>query len=463
VRQRVGDDNRNDSLRIALLSYRSKPHCGGQGVYVRHLSRELAELGHHVEVISGQPYPNLDPGPELLKLPSLDLYREPDPFRLPHPREYRDWIDVVETLSVWTGGFPEPLTFSWRAARLLKDRPGDFDVVHDNQTLGSGMLKLDELGLPLIATVHHPVSVDRVVEIENAPNLRQRLGKRRWYRFTRMQGRVARRLTSIVTVSTNSAADIARDFGVDPEVMRVVPIGVDTLTFRPPTAPRVPGRIVAVSSSDSPIKGVKVLLEAVNKLRTGRDVELVVVGIPKPDGPVSRAVKDLGLGDVVRFVSGLSDEDIAALLASAEIAVVPSLYEGFSIPAVEAMACGTALVASRAGALPEVVGTDGVAGVLFEPGNPAALADELAALFDDDERRAAVGAAGRRRVESSYTWRHVAEAMVEVYRDAIERRGAGNAAPRPTATSTRPAAHTAVQTDPQDDPQDDPQTEPVAL
>jgi glycosyltransferase involved in cell wall biosynthesis len=432
----VVDHSPNDApLRIALLSYRSKPHCGGQGVYVRHLSRELSELGHHVEVISGQPYPNLDAGPELLTLPSLDLYREPDPFRVPNWREFRDWIDALEFAIMGTGGFPEPLTFSLRAARLLKQRREDFDVVHDNQTLGYGMLSLAKVGLPLIATVHHPVSVDRVVEIASAPNLRQRLGKRRWYMFTRMQGRVARRMSSVVTVSTNSAADIGRDFKVAPEVLRVVPIGVDTLTFRPPTVPRVPGRIVAVSSSDSPIKGVKVLLEAVDKLRTGREVELVVVGKPNPDGPVAKAVKDLGLTDVVRFVAGLTDDGIAELLASAEIAVVPSLYEGFSIPAVEAMACATPLIASRAGALPEVVGDDAV---LVTPGDPAELADALGALFDDDDRRHALGAAGRRRVESSYTWRAVAEAMVEVYRDAIAKTATAKAGAAPTVVVPRP-------------------------
>jgi glycosyltransferase involved in cell wall biosynthesis len=421
----LGDDAAGrgpDALRIALLSYRSKPHCGGQGVYVRHVSRELAELGHHVEVISGQPYPELDAGPSLTKLPSLDLYRDDDPFRIPRPREFRDWIDVLEFLTMGTGGFPEPLTFSLRAARLLKARAGEFDVVHDNQTLGYGMLQLDKLGLPLIATIHHPVSVDRVVEIANAQGLRQKLGKRRWYAFTKMQARVARGMSSIVTVSTNSGADIVRDFGVDPSVMRVVPIGVDTQTFRPPKVPRVPGRIVAVSSSDSPIKGVKVLLEAVAKLRTGHDVELVVVGKPNPDGPVARAVKDLDLAADVRFVSGLTNEGIAELLASAEVAVVPSLYEGFSIPAVEAMACATPLIATRGGALPEVVGSDGTTAVLVEPGDPAELADALAALFDDDARRKAIGMAGRKRIETSYTWRRVAESMVEVYRDAIERR-----------------------------------------
>jgi glycosyltransferase involved in cell wall biosynthesis len=415
----VGSGRSQDPLRIALLSYRSKPHCGGQGVYVRHLSRELAELGHQVEVISGQPYPNLDPGPSLTKLPSLDLFCDENPFHTPNWREIRDLIDVGETVSMWTGGFPEPWTFSLRAARLLKARRSEFDVVHDNQTLGYGMLSLAKAGLPLITTVHHPVSVDRVVEIAAAQGIRQNYGKRRWYSFTRMQGRVARRMTSIVTVSTNSSADIQRDFKVKPDVMRVVPIGVDTTTFRPPSVPRTPGRIVAVSSSDSPIKGVKVLLEAVAKLRTGRDVELVVVGKPNPDGPVAKAVKDLNLADTVRFVSGLTDAGIAELLASAEIAVVPSLYEGFSIPAVEAMACATPLIASRAGALPEVVGTDGTTGVLVTPGDPAELADALGALFDDDERRKTMGAAGRARVETSYTWRRVAEAMVEVYRDAI--------------------------------------------
>jgi glycosyltransferase involved in cell wall biosynthesis len=242
-----------------------------------------------------------------------------------------------------------------------------------------------------------------------------------------MQGKVASQLSSIVTVSTNSGQDIARDFGVDPSVMRVVPIGVDTATFRPPKAPRVPGRIVAVSSSDSPIKGVKVLLEAVAKVRTGHDVELVVVGKPNPDGPVARAVKDLNLTESVRFVSGLSNEAIAELLGSAEIAVVPSLYEGFSIPAVEAMACATPLIATTGGALPEVAGTDGKTAVLVAPGDPAELADAIDALFSDDVRRKAMGAAGRKRIEASYTWRRVAESMVEVYREAIERRRAETA------------------------------------
>jgi glycosyltransferase involved in cell wall biosynthesis len=413
-------------LRIALLSYRSKPHCGGQGVYVRHLSRELAALGHHVEVLSGQPYPDLDvgtavdAGPVLHPLPSLDLYRDDDPFRTPGLRELRDAIDVLEVAAMWTGGFPEPLTFSLRAAREVLARREDFDVVHDNQSLGYGLLNLERRGVPLVATVHHPITVDRRHEIHAAPTLRRRLSLHRWYGFTRMQARVARQIDPLITVSESSAGDIVDDFGVRREAVRVIPVGVETDVFRPPTAPRVPGRIVAVSSSDSPMKGARVLLEAVAKLRTERDVELVVVGRPKADGPVARAVDELGIADAVRFVTGLPDPALADLFGSAEVAVVPSLYEGFSIPAVEAMSCATPLVASRGGALPEVVGD---CGVMVEPGNPSELAAALGALLDDPDRRRALGAAGRARVLNLFTWRAMAAATAEVYAEVVAERG----------------------------------------
>jgi glycosyltransferase involved in cell wall biosynthesis len=408
-------------LRIALLSYRSKPHCGGQGVYVRHLSRELAALGHHVEVFSGQPYPELDSvgetgGPILQRLPSLDLYCDEDPFRTPGIREFRNLIDVLEVATMWTGGFPEPLTFSMRAARVLAERRGDFDVVHDNQSLGYGLLGLGRAGLPLVTTVHHPITVDRRHEIAAAPSLVRKLSLWRWYGFTRMQARVARRLETLITVSESSASDIVADFGVRRDRVHVIPVGVDTDVFAPPIAPRIPGRIVAVSSSDSPMKGARVLLEAVAKLRTERDVELVVVGRPRADGPVARAVDELGIADAVRFVTGLPDPALADLFGSAEVAVVPSLYEGFSIPAVEAMACATPLVASRGGALPEVVGD---CGVLVEPGNPEDLAAALGDLLDDDVRRRRLGAAGRQRVEERFTWRAMAVRTAAVYAEAI--------------------------------------------
>jgi glycosyltransferase involved in cell wall biosynthesis len=410
-------------VRVALLSYRSKPHCGGQGVYVRHLSRELVALGHQVEVFSGQPYPVLDAGVRLTKVPSLDLYREPDPFRTPRPSELRDHVDLVELATMWTAGFPEPRTFGMRVRRLLRDRLDDFDVVHDNQTLAYGILDIARAGLPLVTTIHHPITFDRTVDLAAATSLRRRLTLRRWYGFLRMQGRVARRAGLVLCPSESSARDVVTDFGVDPAQIHVVPLGVDQV-FRPPSAPRVPGRIVAMASADTPMKGIATLLEAFAKLRTERDVELLLITKPKPGGETERLIDRLSVGDSVRFVNGISDAELAEVVGSAEIACVPSLYEGFSLPTVEAMACETPLVVSRAGAIPEVVGPDGLCADLVAAGDVGELAAALESLLDDPARRARMGAAGRERALDRFSWRAVAEATAEAYRLAVDARRA---------------------------------------
>jgi len=406
----------DSALRIALVSYRSRPHVGGQGIYLRHVSRELAALGHQVEVFSGQPYPELEPGPVLRTLPSLDLYREPDPFRTPRLKEFRDRIDVLEYAWMKTGAFPEPFTFSLRLRRALLPRIADFDLVHDNQVLAYGLLSLPRAGLPLVTSIHHPISVDRRIELKAARWL-SKLAKWRWYSFVRMQARVARRCGPILTASQSSAADICRDFGVAPGNVHVIPLGVDTRLFHPRPAPRVPGRIVAVASAaDSPIKGVATLLRAFGKLATERDVHLIVVGKPGAGGPTQRLAGELALGDRVRFARGLSDTELAELTASAQIAVVPSLYEGFSLPAVEHMASGTPLVVSRTGALPEVVGDTAV---LVTPGDAEELAAALRDLLDSPRRRAELGDAAWRRVQERFAWSAVARATVAEYRQAI--------------------------------------------
>ncbi|MFW6690128.1 glycosyltransferase family 4 protein [Streptomyces sp. MAR4 CNX-425] len=428
-------------LRIALLSYKGNPYCGGQGVYIRHLSRELARLGHRVEVLGAQPYPVLDAGVTLTELPSLDLYRQPDPFRTPARGEYRDWIDLVEVGTMRTGGFPEPLTFSLRARRHLAARRGDFDVVHDNQTLGYGLLGGPRaLGAPLVTTVHHPITVDRDLELAAAPDRRKRYSVRRWYGFTRMQRRVARRLPSVLTVSGSSRAQITEQLGVPPERVHVVPIGADTGLFTPDAAvARVPGRIVTTASADVPLKGLVHLVEALAKVRTEQpDAHVVVVGKRAEDGPVAQAVERFGLGGAIRFVTGISDDELVGLLRSAQVACVPSLYEGFSLPAAEAMATGVPLVATTGGAIPEVAGPDGETCLAVPPGDAGALAAALARLLSDAPLRDRLGAAGRSRVLDRFTWAAAAKLTVARYREAI---AAQAAAPGPrTRPRSRPAA-----------------------
>ncbi|MGW7521320.1 glycosyltransferase family 4 protein [Streptomyces sp. NPDC054796] len=418
-----GGDQR--PLRIAMLTYKGNPFCGGQGVYVRHLSRELARLGHTVEVIGAQPYPVLDEGVTLTELPSLDLYRQPDPFRTPKRGEYRDWTDLLEVGTMWTGGFPEPLTFSLRARRHLAARRGEFDVVHDNQTLGYGLL--GNLGAPLVTTIHHPITVDRRLDLDAAQGWRARASVRRWYGFTRMQKRVAKRLPSVLTVSGSSRGEITGHLGVRQDRVHVVHIGADTRLFAPdPAVAEVPGRIVTTSSADVPLKGLVHLVEALAKVRTEReDAHLVVVGKRPEEGPVAAAVERYGLADRVEFVKGISDAELAGLVRSAQVACVPSLYEGFSLPAAEAMATGTPLVATTGGAIPEVAGKDGETCLAVPPGDAGALATALTRLLGDTELRARLGAAGRERVLRHFTWEQAALGTVERYRAAIEEQGGG--------------------------------------
>jgi glycosyltransferase involved in cell wall biosynthesis len=411
------------ALRIALLSYRGNPYSGGQGVYVRQLSAALIRIGHHVTVFSGQPYPHLEDGVPLVAVPSLDLYRADDPFRTPRLGEFRDWIDVLEYGYLCTAAFPEPLTFSLRARRILAAQARSFDVVHDNQCLGWGLLGLHRAGLPLVASVHHAVVIDRDLELAREKRLLRRLTLRRWYHFHHMQDQVARRMERVITVSEHSRRDIVEKMGVEAARTRVIPIAVDGTVFAPqPGAARVPGRIFAVASADTSLKGVVPLLHAFAALRERRAVELVVLGEARPNGAVAAAMTQLGLSESVRFVRGIGEAEVARHYAEAEVAVVPSLYEGFSIPALQAMASGVPLVATTAGALPEVVGRDGETGLLVPPGDAPALARAIGTLLDDPALRTRLSEAALLRSRALFSWEATARATADVYREVIRTR-----------------------------------------
>ncbi|NNE75164.1 MAG: glycosyltransferase family 4 protein [Acidimicrobiales bacterium] len=403
-------------LRIAMLAYRGKPHVGGQGVYVRHLAKALTDLGHYVEVFGGPPYPELDERVPLTKLPSLQLYNDAFPMRKPRLWELNDVTDVLEAASFSTGNFSEPMAFSWRAYQALRDRVDEFDLVHDNQTLGWGLLAIqNQLKLPVLATIHHPITVDRRLELEHAPNLWKQFGKRRWYSFTKMQTQVAKRMRRVMCVSENSKIDISRDHEVPLDRIHVVPVGVDPELFKPvPGVERVPGKLVTTASADVAMKGLSYLLEAVAKLRTERDVSLTIIGRPK-EGQSLDKLRELGLEDVVEWVSGVPDQRIVELYSEAEVAVVPSLYEGFSLPAIEAMATGICLVATTGGALPEVTGTHGETCLQVPPGDSEALARQIGEALDNPTLRERVGKGGRQRVIDKWSWLHTARATVEEY------------------------------------------------
>jgi MMP alpha-(1->4)-mannosyltransferase len=414
-RQQMPPDNQAP-LRICLLSYRSNPHCGGQGVYLTNLSRALKDLGHHVEVVSGPPDPRLDDDIMCHRLPCLDLYNPDDLFRMPSLKELCDPVNLMEWAGISTMGFTEPFTFGLRAYRFLRDKFHCYDIVHDNQCLSYGLLAIKRQ-VPTTVTIHHPITVDRRLAIRSAPSLWRRLQARRWYSFVGMQKRVAQRLSPLITVSECARKDIAQEFRLPLQNLRVVPNGIKTDLFYPlPEIEREKNLIIVTNSADTALKGLSYLLQAMAELVRTSDLRLMVVGQPQENGGVARQIKELRIGRRVTFTGRIDHEAFVRLYARATMAVVPSLYEGFGLPAGEAMACGVPVISTTGGALPEVVGD---AGVLVPPADAGALVQAIKGLLDHPARARQLGQAGLKRVRASFTWQKAAEKIVEVYRETI--------------------------------------------
>jgi len=403
-------------LSIAIISYRSNPHCGGQGVYIRNLGRALSDLGHRVEVIAGPPDPQLTPGPHLTLLKTLDLYNPDDLFRTPGLDELKDPINLMEWLGVSTMGYPEPLTFGMRVKKYLKGRMDKYDIIHDNQCLAYDILGLSRK-MPVTATIHHPMTVDRRIAIQSTRSFYKKLQQIRWYSFIGMQKFVARRLPRIITVSHSSRDDIASEFNIPKEKFSTIPIGINTELFHPVrNIKRNPHRIIVTNSADTPLKGLFYLIHALRQVADARPVELVVVGTPKKNGIIRKLIHSLDLKNHVRFTGRLDDGDFLLEYAKASLAVVPSLYEGFGLPVGEAMACGLPVICTTGGALPEVAGD---AAKLVPPRDATALAQAILELLEDKNQREKLAEAGYNRIMKEFTWETTAIKTVETYRDVI--------------------------------------------
>jgi glycosyltransferase involved in cell wall biosynthesis len=415
-----------EPLSIALLGYRSNPYSGGQGIYLKYLASALADAGHQVDVISGEPYPDLnDPRINLIKLPGLNLFAAENHLTAIRPRHLRSITDTFEWLSMATGGFPEPYTFGRRVSNYLASSRAEagkrknYHIIHDNQCLASAMLDIQAGGAPLVTTIHHPITWDRDIALAHAPDWKQRLLIKRWHHFLKMQTRVAGQLEHVVTVSQRSKQDICRAFNIDPGRIHVIHNGIDTDTFRPePAIARNPWQLITTASADQPLKGTQHLIPAfANLVEQFPRLRLVFIGRPKPGGATEKLIARFGIAERIRFVHGISADEIRHLYASSAVAVVPSEYEGFGLPAGEAMACAVPLVSTDGGALPEVVGD---AGVVVPAANSKALEDAIRQLLQTNpSQREHLGQVGRQHIIEQFSWADTAQRMTDLYRTIL--------------------------------------------
>ncbi len=403
-------------LKIGIISYRSNPHCGGQGVYVKNLSHALFDLGHDVEVIAGPPDPMLNNNAKLTMLKTLDLYNPDNLFRTPALDELKDPVNLIEWLGVSTMGYPEPFTFGMRAKRYLAGKMKNYDIIHDNQSLSYSLLSLAKR-VPVTATIHHPITVDRRIAVKSTRSFYKKFKHLRWYSFIGMQKFVAKKLSRIITVSECSKNDIAKEFAIPERKFKTIPIGIDTELFHPvDSIKKDPERLIVTNSADTPLKGLFYLLHAVKNISEKRKIKLIVIGSPRKNGGIEKLVKHLDLKNHVEFTGRIDSHQFLMEYARAGIAVVPSIYEGFGLPVGEAMACRLPVICTRGGALPEVAGN---AAKLVPPGDSNALEQAICELIDDPKERERLANAGYERVMKNFTWEMTAVKTVETYREVI--------------------------------------------
>lgn len=407
-------------MKICFLSYRGNPYSGGQGVYLYFLSRELARMGHCPTILVGSPKPWPMPWARTIHVENLNLWGVRRNFIPPSaPWQIFRPLNFFEFAATRFGFFPEMLIFSIRAFRLLKKTltGHSFDIIHDVQSLGYGLLLVKLFRRPLVTTVHHPLTVDFHASLERDQNLTERYYTVVFYPLG-MQRRVIQHCHRVITSSRETAREIQRAFRVPPERIRMVYNGLDTDFFRPVNGePKRANTLLFVGNTDDSKKGISYLLQALALLPETVTLTIVDQGTPhKTHAP--QITQKLGLGPRVTFTGKVSAEVLRQLYTTSEIVVLPSLYEGFGLPAAESLACGTPVVATRAGALPEVVGEDG-AGIFVPPRDPQALAQAIQEILRDEQKRKKMGCAGRQRVEELFSWKKVAERTVEVYRELL--------------------------------------------
>ena len=407
-------------MKIGLLSYRSNPFSGGQGIYVKHLSLALTKLGHQVDVISGPPYPDLHEDINLIKIPSLNLFELEDNLRL---RSFRpsflfNLADFREWLGVLSGSFPEPYAFGKRVNIYLDKTSTDYDLIHDNQSLCYELINIQK-EIPLVTTIHHPITKDRRLALEAAATWKERLSINRWHSFLRMQKKVAPQLNRIVCPSNQSKADVIEELKVNEENVDVVLNGIDLDSFnRDERVEKKPYRIITTASADVPLKGLKFLIEAMTEIiEEIPEAHLMVLGRAKEKGDIAKLISRLNLEEKISFRSGLSQSEVVSLYSSSHICVIPSLYEGFGFGAGEAMACGLPLISTQSGGLKEVIGQEAV---IIEAASSEAIIKAVKDLFSNKEKQLALSRAGRKRMEKEFNWMKAAEAYEKIYSKTIK-------------------------------------------
>ena len=410
----------NQKLNIAISSYRSAPFGGGQGIFVYELSRALQSLGRNVDIISGPPYPNLEPEINLIRSPGLNLFSTfvfKERLAIFLSKKYKSMDDWYEFFSALFGGFPEIKTFGNRLSHLLKN--SSYDILIDNQSLSFGVLQVQNI-IPVIEIVHHPITKDYKYDIKFSKGIVQKISKWRWFSFLKMQKKVAPFMKAISTPSINSKNDIVKDFNVSKKKIMVIPNGIDHVNFSPKKhINRNPEQLITTASADVPLKGLDFTLKAIHSIKKDfPKIRLVIIGAPRPGGHTERLIQKLNLEENILYKTNLTKEEIAIEYAYSNIAIVSSLYEGFGFPVGEAMACSIPLIATNVASIPEI--TSNFAELIPE-GDSSSIEHAIRKIFLNPSKYQIRADAGRMHIIENFDWQKIAQQYENLIHQTMEK------------------------------------------
>ena len=406
-------------MKVLILGYRGNPYCGGQGIYIYNLSKELARLGVEVDVMVGPPYPDpLEEWATVYKIENLNIWaiktRDIPLEKLKRILSPWNFIDFVMTRLHF---FYEMETFSFRSFFALKKilKTKRYDIIHDIQSLGWGTIPIKGYNIPIVSTVHHPLTKDREADLVNDFGLWAKTTTILFYPLV-MQAFVIRKIDRVITSFKEGVDELYKAFKVRKDKVSVVYNGMDIDLFQNTGEKREENALLFVGNTEDSKKGLVYLLEAMKLLP--ENVTLTIVD----DGPPKKLtawdmIKKMGLESRVSFTGKLSYEDLVSMYSRKTMLVMSSLFEGFGLPAVEAMSCKTPVVSTTSGALKEVVSEE--CGILVPPGDPVALKNGIEKLLADKKLMETMGEKGRKWAVDNFSWPVAAKNTLDVYRQVV--------------------------------------------
>ena len=403
-------------LKIGLLSYRSDPFSGGQGIYIKNVSEALQNRGHEITIFSGNPLPIVSNKIKVVEINTpgyFETFNSFERFKIFQAQE-KTRLDLWDFIETFTGTFTEPIFFG---DRLLQNTEfaktaDSYDVFHDNQSISNYP---DSVNKKLITTLHHPIHVDRDIDLENESSFLRKLAIKRWYSFLNFQKKNLKKVKKIISPSKSSKKDICHYFQYPAEQISVIWNGIDLADCKFHQRTSFNSEFVTIISSDVPMKNLRNILKALYLLKNdGLDAKLTIIGDLRDDN--KKLINDLDLNDLVSFRRKLPRNELIKILNASDIGIAASSYEGFGFPLVEMIATGLPVIVSDKASLPELAGE---AGLKFNSDDVSDLKEKMKELIKNHTLREKLANNSKVRRDAFFGWDEYAKKLEDLFEEII--------------------------------------------